>query len=145
MGRSYQFVVNGTPQSLKRHRHRKMGNFVSTYDPSSEAKEDFLYKSIVEQKPESPIMGGLELELYFYMPRPKAHYGTGKNSEKLKSSAPKSHVSKPDIDNMIKFVGDALNGIYFKDDSQICKVKAFKMYTNFTPRTEIFLTELSDE
>ena len=37
-------------------------------------------------------------------------------------------VSKPDLDNMVKAVGDAMNGIAYSDDSQIVSLKARKVY-----------------
>jgi Holliday junction resolvase RusA-like endonuclease len=38
------------------------------------------------------------------------------------------HTGKPDGDNMLKAVGDGLNGIAFKDDSQIVCAKVTKQY-----------------
>jgi Holliday junction resolvase RusA-like endonuclease len=35
---------------------------------------------------------------------------------------------KPDADNLAKFVLDALNGTYYKDDSQICLLYVEKKY-----------------
>ena len=78
----------------------------------------------------------------FYMDRPKNHYGTGKNADKLKPSAPVWHIARPDIDNFIKFIMDALNGTYWRDDSQICLISAKKIYTGMAPRTEISIVEL---
>lgn len=46
------------------------------------------------------------------------------------------HTKRPDLDNIIKIVGDALNGIAWKDDSQIVGVMAEKSYSDF-PRLEI--------
>lgn len=135
----FSLTVYGEPQALKRHRHRNMGKFVQTYDPSKEDKENFLYKAITDNKPSKPIEKPIILHINFYMSRPKSHYGTGKNSNKLKPSAPKYHIKKPDLDNLVKFVKDAFNGVYWKDDSQIFKMYPEKHYTNFTPRTEITL------
>lgn len=46
------------------------------------------------------------------------------------------HTKRPDLDNIIKIVGDALNGIAWKDDSQIVGVLAEKGYSDY-PRLEI--------
>lgn len=35
---------------------------------------------------------------------------------------------KPDLDNLVKAVKDALNGVVWKDDSLICKLVASKKY-----------------
>lgn len=128
--------IPGVPNSQKRHRHVRMGNFTRTYDPSATEKEDFLYKSIYECKPELPIISSISIVMEFYMPRPKAHFGTGKNAGKLKNNAPFRHCKAPDLDNLTKFVLDALNKIYWKDDRQIYSIRAKKMY-NDNPRTEV--------
>jgi Holliday junction resolvase RusA-like endonuclease len=59
------------------------------------------------------------MECIFIFERPKSHFGTGKNSNKLKSSAPAHHIQPPDCDNLKKIVADCLNGLVYKDDSQI--------------------------
>lgn len=66
--------------------------------------------------------------LQFVMPRPKSHYGTGKNAETLKLFSPEYHTSKPDLDKLIRCVKDALTGVAWKDDSQVCELVADKMY-----------------
>jgi Holliday junction resolvase RusA-like endonuclease len=37
-------------------------------------------------------------------------------------------VGKPDIDNVAKLIKDALNGICYDDDAQVCLLVARKMY-----------------
>ena len=135
-----RLTVLGIPKAQGRHKHFQRGKFSGTYDPSSEKKETFA--SILQgQAPETPITSPIALELIFYMPRPKAHYGTGAKSECLKDTAPEMQSSKPDIDNLVKFVQDSLNGIFYKDDALICHLTAQKVYSD-RPRTEIILTTL---
>lgn len=45
-------------------------------------------------------------------------------------------TSKPDLDNIIKSVSDGLNGVAFKDDSQIYELHARKSYAE-TPSTTV--------
>ena len=47
-----------------------------------------------------------------------------------------------DIDNLVKFVMDALNGKAFIDDKQVVALSASKMYTSDTPRTIVRLERL---
>ena len=49
-------------------------------------------------------------------------------------------TKKPDLDNIAKAVLDSLNGIAYKDDSQIVSMVVSKKYSN-RPRVEITLKE----
>lgn len=61
----------------------------------------------------------VRLFLTFYRPRPASHFGTGKNLEKLKPSAPPYPTTKPDTVKLARAVEDALTGIVWTDDSQV--------------------------
>ena len=132
--------ILGEPKAQKRHRHVRMGNFVRQYDPSASDKGDFL--SIVQYNaPKEPFCGALAVSIRFYFTRPKSHFKTGKNSHVMKDTAPLWHTSKPDVDNMAKFLMDSLNKIYWKDDSYIADCWITKQYDD-KPRTEIDITLL---
>lgn len=133
-------VVLGEPKAQPRHRHFQRGNFVTTYDPAAKLKESFA-GILQAEAPKEPISVPMSLELTFYMARPKGHYGSGKKCECLKDSAPEHHSGRPDLDNLTKFVQDALNKIYYRDDALICKLVARKLYSE-RPRTEITITTL---
>jgi Holliday junction resolvase RusA-like endonuclease len=122
------FTVWGDPQALKRHRtyKSKSGKMINV-DPSASDKADFLAQAL-SAKPDAPITGPIKVCINAWFRRPKSHFGTGKNSSKLKADAPGFHVKKPDIDNVLKFVLDALNGIYWIDDAQIAEVSVVKRY-----------------
>jgi len=133
-----EFVIYGNPFALKRHRTVRTDSGKNiNYDPSSGDKTSFAWKAISKFKPKKPFNEPLMVKFIFYMPRPKNHYGTGKNKDVLKSSAPKFHTVKPDIDNLEKFLLDSLNGIYWRDDSIISTLIARKIYTEDPPKTEI--------
>jgi crossover junction endodeoxyribonuclease RusA len=81
------------------------------------------------------------MEINFYMSRPKGHYGTGKNKSVLKPSSPEWHSGRPDLDNLTKFIQDALNKVFYSDDSLIAQLVCRKLYSE-KPRTEIFISSL---
>lgn len=69
--------------------------------------------------------GPLELTIIATYSRPKSHFTT---KGALTSRAPSCYTSKPDLDNLVKMVGDALNGVLWNDDSQIIKCTALKVW-----------------
>ena len=79
----------------------------------------------------SPLNGPCRVEYIFYFNRPRAHFGSGKNSQVLKPSAPKHHTKKPDLTKLIRSTEDALTGIVWADDSQCVEYAAEKEYADY--------------
>lgn len=53
------------------------------------------------------------------------------------------YTKKPDGDNIIKMILDAMNGIVYEDDSEFSKIEINKKYdTEGNERTEIEIGEL---
>lgn len=50
-------------------------------------------------------------------------------------------TSKPDIDNLLKAVMDALNGLAWVDDAQVVQIYAKKIYSQI-PRVEVKIEEV---
>lgn len=80
---------------------------------------------------EPPLVGPLWLDVTFWMPRPKSHYGSGRNANALKATAPDHCTTKPDLDKLLRALGDAMTtaGVWM-DDSQAVVVEARKMYVD---------------
>jgi len=72
--------------------------------------------------------GPLELHVIFYAPRPKGHYGSGRNSGVLKHHAPAYPIVKPDVTKLLRAVEDAITGICWRDDAQVVVQHAEKRY-----------------
>ena len=76
----------------------------------------------------------VEVEIIFSFARPKSHYGTGKNAQKLKPSAPVFVTSKGkgDLEKLERSTYDALSqssgGSVLKDDSLVVKNRNMKRY-----------------
>ena len=120
-------TIPGRPVAKARPRFARRGKFVTTYNDQQTEEGKVLFE-IQKQWQRAPLAGPLAIEFGFYMPRPKGHYGTGRNAEKLKMSVPAYPVTKPDIDNLIKFYLDCMNGVVFEDDRQIVICHAIKEY-----------------
>lgn len=134
-----EFVIKGSPKTQQRHR---MGRGFS-YDPSKKDKQDLV--AIVQQNaPEIPLSGEIILYLRFYMPYPKKWLRTGKYEGQIKENAPFYCQTKPDVDNMVKLVMDALsNNVIYEDDKQVVHLTAVKYYSK-SPRTEIIIRESNE-
>jgi Holliday junction resolvase RusA-like endonuclease len=88
------------------------------------------------------LAGPLALEVVFFFPRPKSHYGTGKRAAVLKDSAPDFHTSPPDADKLLRAIGDSVKGIICRDDSLFAIVRAEKVYGS--PRAIVLVREIAD-
>ena len=137
-----QIIILGSPIAKKRPRFARRGKFAAIINDQETEEGRFLFAAQFQwRKP--PLIGPLAIDLLFVMPRPKAHYGTGKNVTILKSTSPRYHSAKKrfDIDNCIKFTLDCLNELVYEDDGQVAVISAVKRYGE-RPRTEIFIREL---
>lgn len=147
MSRFISFFVSGIPVpkgSAKAFVNKKTGRAIVTQD--NRAKQipwasTIAYHAQVEM--EGPLLTGpVEISLEFYMPRLKAHFGTGKNAGVVKADAPVWHTSKSDLDKLVRCALDALTGIVWKDDSQVCEMGPVRKMYGDIPGVHITVTEL---
>lgn len=83
--------------------------------------------------------GPVEVTLEFHMPIPKSW-----SLIKKKNYFQKPHFSRPDLDNLIKFVNDSLNRGLWEDDALIYEIHARKIYS-FEPKTRIYVEPYEEE
>jgi Holliday junction resolvase RusA-like endonuclease len=126
--------VHGIPKPQPRPRAYSRGGKAGVYNPGTADDWKKAIKLMMKQHKgtfgDNPIM----LSMTFHLPRPKSHYGTGKNMNKLKPSAPLNHTQKPDVDNMVKAVMDAITDVgVWKDDSQVVSLSADKYWAVLEP------------
>jgi Holliday junction resolvase RusA-like endonuclease len=86
------------------------------------------------------IPGPLVVSMTFYATRPKSHYGTGRNTNTLKASAPAFPTGRPDSLKLARGTEDALTGIVYKDDAQVVDLRVRKLY-GLPERVEITVRE----
>lgn len=98
------------------------------------AKGSAQWKRTVAQKAGEVMEGGdllagpLALTVTFHVPRPKGHYGTGRNAGSVRSSAPEYPTTRPDTTKLLRAIEDALTGIVWRDDAQVVVQTARKLY-----------------
>lgn len=132
-----QLTIDGVPVAKGRPRFSRYGAYTpkKTQEYEEYVKMCWLAKYGSIQLSEQP----LEMNIVFYLPIPKS-INKKQRAEMLNGKI--KHTKKPDIDNLIKSVLDALNGIAYSDDSKIIKVAAEKQYSE-KPRTEIQISEVT--
>ena len=130
------------PAGSKRHFLTKTGK-VNTVDASGASlaawKADIRHAAL-EAMTDEDFAGRtkpLDLQLRFFIRRPKGHYGTGRNADKLRAGAPCYPVTKPDATKLLRAVEDALTGVIWMDDCQIVSQTVLKRYAKAEPYVEI--------
>lgn len=117
-----------------------MGKGIRMYDP----KKSVEYKDIISSLAKEQYAGKpieyipLKMDLRFYRMIPKS---VSNKRRKLKENGEIRPVVKPDVDNYSKAILDALNGILYKDDSQIVELNVSKYYSDDT-RVELEIYKL---
>ncbi|MDY6396084.1 MAG: RusA family crossover junction endodeoxyribonuclease [Bacteroidales bacterium] len=137
------YTVVGIPKPQARpkvfHRTLKSGKpFVSTYSPKTDWFH-LVYTESLKQKEmlKNRLVGALELNIIFCMPIPKS-------ISKKKRLDLHYVTKKPDLDNLVKAVMDAINNVgLWEDDSQIARIYASKIYSE-EPRCMIGIKEIID-
>lgn len=118
------FCVPGEPQGKARPRFTRCGR---TYTPrKTVAYEDAIREEFLKsggQITELPVK--VQITAYCKIPNSASKTRTEKmfHGEILPAK-------KPDVDNIGKVVMDALNGVAYKDDAQVCLLKVGKVYSH---------------
>jgi Holliday junction resolvase RusA-like endonuclease len=133
------FIVYGEPVAQGRPRASTAGGFVRMYDPQkSREYKDYVKLVASEYAPYKLIEGPLQLKVNVYRPIPKSF------SKKKAAQAEAGELrptSKPDADNYLKGIKDALKNVVWKDDSQVVEVSVSKWYSE-RPRVEVQILEI---
>lgn len=137
------FTVPGEPVAKARARvfvNKKTGRAMA-YTPTKTASfENFIKLVAADSYSHPPMAGPVVLSIRVFKATPKSFPKKKINQAENGDVRP---TTKPDCDNYLKSVSDALNNLIYKDDSQIISVHVHKFYSSF-PRTEIEVEEVLD-
>ena len=138
-------VVAGQPMGKQRARTRTVNtkagkSFVMSYTPKKTLNyETYIKELFVIKYPGFIIMEdaiSVDVMAYLIIPMSKS-----KKQKEAMLNGDIFPTTRPDGDNILKVCLDALQGICFKNDSQIIRGSFKKIYSN-TPRVEIMVGEI---
>jgi crossover junction endodeoxyribonuclease RusA len=137
-----EFFVHGlpVPQGSKRVFH---GNVVETGGARLREWRNLCADACqARMNGEARIAGPVSVRAFFYLPRPRSHYGTGKNKERLRGGAPLVPATRPDADKLARSVLDAVTGVAFGDDCQVARLWVEKRWADPNPGVEVTIWEI---
>lgn len=133
------FEVPGEPRGKGRPRFSKTGHTYTDSETRAYEKKIVAYYRKAFGAFRWQDAAVLEIDVTAYYPIPKSATKTAKAAMQAMATKP---TKKPDLDNVIKAVLDALNGVAYKDDSQVVRIEACKEYSD-SPRLEIQIKDVS--
>ena len=136
-----RFTVPGQPVPKGRARAAMRGGRMVHYTPDKTVAYERRVQAACEEAMAvaglagsgGPIEGAVSVQVVVTFEVP-ASWSKAKRLKAL--SGELMHTSKPDIDNVLKAVFDGCNGVLWKDDSQVCDLRASKGYGE-VPKVEV--------
>jgi Holliday junction resolvase RusA-like endonuclease len=125
-----RITIPGEPVAKARPRVTKWG----TYTPDKTKNYETLVKELFFIEHGQILLDGpLDVEIKAFFKIPKS---TSKKKRYEMVQGILRPIKKPDVDNVIKSITDALNDLAYLDDKQIVKVTTEKLYSE-EPRVEV--------
>ena len=138
-----RFEVPGKPQGKQRAKVSTFGGYARAYTP----EETVLYENRIILSYKQALNGGetpfwetpVTVQIIAHHAIPKS-FSKKKRAEALNGNL--RPQTKPDIDNVVKVVCDALNSVAYRDDTQVIRVVAEKVYSD-EPKLVIDIKEFA--
>ena len=135
-----EFTVYGQPMGKQRPRTVRNGSFTRTYTPEKTVSYENLVKLEYDRQCKERFGDNepLSLEIVAYFSIPKS-VGKKKKEQMIQNTI--RPTKKPDADNIMKIIADSLNGIAYRDDTQIVNATIEKVYAEI-PRVEVKISKI---
>lgn len=139
-----KFSVPGEPCAQGRPRFTTIGGYARAYDPAKSKNYKSFVKLVAMEAMEKQGWRYTELPIkvtiaaYLQCPKSKS-----KRFREAALSGKEFPCKKPDVDNLFKTITDALSGVAYKDDKQICLGVVTKFYAA-EPRVDVKIELLSN-
>lgn len=143
----FQIDIQGKPKPLQRPRFSKSGHIWDCQKKDklllSEAISNVLRAMESKYIKNNDILDSffnnpVDMIITFFFEMPQSW-----SESKKRKRENTAHIQKPDLSNLVKFYEDSMNGIMFKDDSQVYNTVSSKRWSR-TSRTEITLSFYDD-
>jgi len=126
-GSAQAFVVPGRTRAVVVNDNRRAAPWAALVREAAQ-------RAVAAALPPWQEPGPVEVEIQFYLPRPKSHYRKRLHGQTtLRPDVPAMVPTKPDGDKLLRCCWDALIGVCFKDDSQIVRWSGAKYYADPHP------------
>mgnify|MGYP001776268642 CR=1 FL=1 len=133
------FEIPGSPIGQGRPKFSTINGHAKAYDPEKSRNYKAYVRMLATQAMkdsgftmiEGPCV--LRIDAYFEVPKSKS-----KKFREAALSGLEWPTKKPDADNIVKAILDALNGLMYKDDSCIVELSCVKYYSD-VPRVEVYV------
>jgi len=134
------FKVEGDPKGKGRPRFSRAGKFTRVYTDKQTLDYEALIKSFAAEAMGStdPLETPVSVFLYIRHAVPQSY--SKKRTEACLSGL-EQPCKKPDIDNIAKTYLDAMNGVIFKDDTQVIDLHVKKVYSA-VPGVDVMVMEI---
>lgn len=115
-----EFSVDGVPGPQGSKRHVGGGRMIESSAKVKPWRVSVEWRAKEAMAGRSPSFNPIYLDVTFYFPRP-ASVSVKKRPH---------HSVKPDLSKLVRSTEDAMTGIVYRDDAQICTMLIAKMYTD---------------
>ena len=134
------FEIPGSPIGQGRPKFSTINGHAKAYDPEKSRNYKAYVRMLATQAMKETGFERIDgpcavlINAFFEVPKSK--------SKRFREAALKGTerpTKKPDADNIVKAIQDALNGLVYKDDAYIVHLACQKFYSD-NPRVEVFVT-----
>lgn len=130
------FTIPGDPVAKARARATMVAGRARMYTPAKTERYEARVAMFAQQAMAGAAMfeGAVALTVVALFPIPESW------PKKRKAAALEGrelHTKKPDLDNVLKAIKDGMNGIVWKDDSQVAILRECRKAYSHTPRVTV--------
>jgi len=139
-----KFTVYGNPvPKLRARTARTKAGFNVAYTPDKTREwEKSILGQALNSRPPAPLNGEIWLGVKIYRQIPKSF---SRRKREMAERGEIRPITRPDLANYIKSVEDAIEGVYYSNDSQVVGyLEGVGKYYSETPRIEVVVLGMYD-